>query len=749
MSDTLNLNFEGTIMSTRLIRTDIPWTSQTVLTQLTVVGLLSLFWVSLGLNSGGTLVTGMRVGTSLVLLLIVPGALLGRLARIETNRLGEFVLYSVGLSLSFLSLFAFSLSILSPVVGISKPFSVQPLAISLTIVLLVMGALLWFGEHAPLRFQSLRVSPVAISFVLLPVVSIVAATVMNSFGNASFMFILVFLVVAAVLVTSTRYFSPRQYPMAIFFIALATFLHRNLLTSGVIGADVQFQYFLALRIHELGVWSPGVGSRIMALPMVTSVPATFSILTGISVATVFKTIYVFVFSLVPVGIYYVGKDIFGRREAFFGSLFFVFYHTSFYLTPGKQLLSELFIVLLLLLFFKTGLSTVGTKAVAVLLTAAVIHTHYGLTFVFGSSLLVGYVLLSAIRVFVDDFDHDISIVYPITFLGFAIAWYWMFTPDLLSQILRTPFIVVQQTANLVTGTAVGSGANYIQEQVGLLDQLNVVAYLLLTALLGLGIMARIVVHGGQLRRGESATYIEYTAIAVPMFVFLASTFLVTANLWADRSYQMVLVVLGPFVALGFSFLFDAAMALFDRIDRPRSLRPRWSVLAVLLCILFLLNSGAAYAAVGDADTATFDSEANDYAFTTEERAGAQWLKDNTGLTGPGTYRDVGVTEPTEKTVTIYTDSVSYQMFRSTLPVNYYDVQVVRLRSPWQPEFEQDRLGSGYVFIRKRSIEDAPASGVLPITSLSREHANEIIESGTVVFENEDVIIVGIGDRAGT
>lgn len=734
-------------MSSRFDRTVLPSLTQTALIQLSAVLLLAAFWVTLRIGSDGALVTGVRAVIGLALVLFVPGVLITRLARLDSSRLSEFVLYGVGLSLAFLSVFVVAVSGIASVANVAEPFSLQPLAVSLTVVLLVMSSLLWINDTPPLRLQRMTLPPLTIGLVALPVVAILAAASMSNFENASLMFVFVGLVVVAVFLSCTRYVSPRHYAIFVFFIALATFLHRNLLTAGAIGADVQFQYFLAQRIQELHVWTPGTESQITALPLVTSVPATVSILSGVPVAGVFKTVHVFVLSLVPVGIYYVGKDIFGSREAFFGSLFFIFYHTTFSITPGKQLLSEIFVVLLVLLFYKGGLSTLGGKAVAILLTIGVVHAHYGLAFVFGGSLLVGTLTLSAVRIFVDDFDHDVPLTYPVTFLGITVGWYWASAPELLNRVARTPISIGQQLSTLLTGTAVGSGASYIYEQVTLLDQLNVAVYFALTALLGLGLVSRISAHWLRVRRGEPTRYVEYTALSIPMFAFLASTFFVTANLWADRSYQMVLLVLAPFVGLGFRSLFVATVTFLDRVGEPTNLRPRWSLLAVLLCVLFLLNSGAAFAATGNADTATFDSNANDFVFTDNERDAALWLKEHAELSGSGSFTGVSTDSSSEDTVTIYTDSVSYQLLRSVVPENYYDVQVVRLRSPWHPEFDQRRIDSGYVFIRERSVKEAPSSQQLPVTSLSREHANEIIESGTVVFRNEDVTIVRVGDQS--
>ncbi|WP_191965509.1 MULTISPECIES: DUF2206 domain-containing protein [Haloferax] len=583
-------------------------------------------------------------------------------------------------------------------------------------------------------------------YAAIPIVAVAAAGAMNELGNPLLMYLFVILVVAAVLLLPTRFVSSNLYPATVFLIALGTFLHRNLLTSGVVGADIQLQYFIAQRIIETQAWSPIASGPLMALPMVSSVPAIISIFTGLSVATVFKVVYVGVFSLVPVGIYFVGRKVFGTNEGLFGSLFFVFYHGTFYFTPGKQLFSEVFLILLVLLFVTGRLSTSGGKVAGLLFTVGLIHSHYGSTYVLGGSLLAGFLLLTVVSLIVDDFDHELSLAYPVAVLTLGTVWYSITTTALVESIAQIPLSIIQQVATLLQDPVVGSGASYVQQQMGVLRVLNVLVYLTLTALLGLGLVWRVGKNAADIRRDGRTIYPEYTAVAIPMFLFLAASFVIIANLWADRVYQMVLVFLAPLAALGFHFLFVVFGSVLKRLGSSIHPRPLWALFAVVLSVLLVLNSGAAFAAAGDANTSTFDSSSNDYSFTDEERAGAFWLKQHVGFSDEGAYRPGAV--ESESTVTVYTDSVTYQLFRSVMPEDYYDVRVERLRSPWEPEFDESRLEEGYVFIRKRSIAEDSSGEVLPISQLSPEDVSAITDSGTIIFENEDVTIVEIDQRPG-
>jgi hypothetical protein len=172
--------------------------------------------------------------------------------------------------------------------------------------------------------------------------------------------------------------------------------------------------------------------------------------------------------------------------------------------------------------------------------------------------------------------------------------------------------------------------------------------------------------------------------------------------------------------------------------RMGRVRPRNATLVAVLAALFVLNSGLAFAAVGAQSDYTFDPEANDYAFTEEERGAAQWLRDASGAARY--YEGDSAVDPDAETVIIYTDTQSYQLFRSVMPEGHYTVEINRMKDRWDPTFDPYDTDNAYVFIRHRAIMDAPPTEV-PVSYLSDETATAIVEEREVVYENEDVTIV--------
>lgn len=718
--------------------------------EVAVVGLVFGFWTSLPFDGSVALLDVVQSATGSALFLFVPGALLSGLLGLGAGSTGRFLLYAVGLSVSLLAVLVTLASVAFPLLGAGAPIAVLPLALVGTVVVLALAAFVNVGTPTfPSIPAEIDAPALVVGFLLLlPVVSVVAAQAMNRWQTNVGMYVLVGLLLVLLLLSATRVIPASLYPATALSVSLAMLFHRNLLTDHVVGADIQSLYAIAEHLVRVGVWSPGMAGQASALPVVTAVPAALSVLTGLSVATTYKTLYVFVFALTPVGLYYVARDVFDEEVALFGALFFSIYHVSFYFTPGKQLVSELFVVLLLSTLWSDAPWPGRALAVA-LLSTALVMTHYGMTYVFAVALLSAAVALLVGRLLFDEVGGRLPVGYPVLLLVGATAWYASVSSELLARLASLPIRTVDQVARVLTrGTPEGSGASYVSAQTTTLEVLHVHLYLLLTALVAVGIAWRTGVHLVRLYRGDDPGRADYTAIAVPLFAFLGASYVLVFDLWADRVYQLVLVVVAPFLAYGYGRIATTARTAVRRVGALGSRvaedsRPLWGLLAVILALLLAFNSGMAFALAGSAQTSTFDPGANDLVFREGEIAGAKWLADR-----PEVRRtDAAGTPSSAERVRIYTDSVGAQLFRAVLNERYYTVDVVTVKNRFRPAFDPSELGVGYVFVRKRAETTEPEVGTLPPSYLSRDEVDGIEARGRAVFRNDAVVIYQIDEPA--
>lgn len=725
----------------------IPPVGTTVVT-ITVIA----FWVIAGFETVGVRIPFARVFVSLLLLTVIPGSVFLALLDFDDFGVGEWTIYATGLSLAMLSTLVVIVSVVGPLVGFNRPLSYLPFGVVLTAVLIGMATLGSIKDNGPTMSSpevhledSLEVIG-AVGVVLG--LSIGGASLMNTTGSNAGTYLFVLSAVGLVLLTATRFVRPRDYPVVVVGLSLSTFFHRALPADHVVGADVQLEYYLASHVLDLNRWSTATGDSLLALPMVTAVSATYSAVTGLDLVTVFTVVYILVVSLVPLCLFYVAREIFDDGVALYGSIFFLFYHVTFYFTPGKQLLSQLFLLLLILLFLKEGLDDRATSVAAIVLAVGVVHSHYGTTLVFGIAAFVAALVLVVIDRFLGPVDHGLSPIYPVAFLAGGVAWYVATSSELTARLLEQPPSLARQLLSLPGGVIVGSGSSFVQQQTALLEFVTLAIYVLCTALVGLGLAWHAISHLQRIMRGEPANHVAFSAIAVPLVGFLGLSFLVVVELHADRAYQLVLPVLAPYLAVGFSLLYGGYTALtsFSRAGLRSSCeefraylargRPHYGMLAALLVALFVLNSGLAFAAVGVESDYTFDTNANDYAFSEEERIAVEWLKNEADV--EPVHPDGSATDP--DTVRIYTDTQSYQLFRSIVPEGHYDVAVIPMKDRWDPRFDPYETDNAYVFIRHRAVVDEDPADV-PVEYISSETASAIIDERKVVFENDDATIV--------
>lgn len=694
------------------------------------------------------LVWPIRASTGVALATVVPGMLLLALLDVRTTRFGHYLTAAVALGLATTTALTLSAVVVLSAVGLAAPLSFGPLAAVLVVTNLALVALYYYRDLHAARPPIGRIESVWVTagFAGLVPIAVLAALRMRLFEANYVMFVFVAAVLVAVAATATRYVPESVYPVAVFSVALATFLHRNLVTSFVVGADVQSLYATARVLVETQRWAPALGGDTMTVPVVTLAPAALSVVADLTLPTVFTVVNVLVLAFVPLGVYYLASDHFGADVAVFGSYFFIFYHVTFSFTPGKQLLAGLFVVLILATLFRRERARTGRLVALAVWSVGLVFTHYATTYVFGGALLIGAVGLAVLRAASDDVDARLPIGYPLGLLAVASVWYWVVSPSLFGQLVALPAIVVGQIVGLLsTGAVPGSGTSYVQQQTSLLGEIQVAVYVLCTVLIGVGAVTLVVDNARRLQQRRPLVDAEYAAVALPLFIFLGSSYFLVLNLWADRVYQMLLVVLAPLLPLGY---LAVSRVIGRRVPGRWALpRPQWSVVAALLVVLFALNSGFAFALTGDAETATFDADANDLAFSDEERAAITWLVNETNVSRTETAEPTGsrVSVDAPAQIQIYTDETSYQLFRGMLPSAHSNAEVVVLKNQWKPQFDPANIDDAYVYIRADAVRSVAPGERVPHTTITEAHRDAIVERGTVVFEGDGAMIVRIGD----
>jgi uncharacterized membrane protein len=695
------------------------------------VGLLTSLFLGIILDIWREPLFFVRPFLGVILLTFIPGALLTRLLSLENDSFGRFILFSSGLSFTLLTIIVVLNSLVLPLFGVGAPLSFIPLSAS---IITTTALLLLLDYRSGSANRSLYLPPIDSSailfFLTLPATAVVAAVLMNQYDSNVGSFAFITLVTCFVIISSTRYLPSKLYPAILFFISISILLHRNLITNHVIGVDIQFTYFISKDILAAHSWQPARKTFSSAIPLVTAVPTTFTVIAGLKLSTVFKVVYVMLFSFVPVGVFYVAREMFDDTVALFGGLFFQFYHISFFFTPGKQLVSELFVVLLLQMFIRKGTKGIRQKSAIFFLYIGLVCSHYGMSYVFGISLLVASIMLYSVKKTIGETEDDLSPTSPLFLLLIATAWYSYAAPDFISELIYIPLDMVNQLFQLSSGNVPGSGASYVQEERSFLQNVSFYIYLLLTCLLAIGLMRRIVDIGLGIWRGNNPKGVVHTAIAVPLFVFLGLSYFVIANLWADRAYQMVLPVLAPFAIFGYAFIFEKAKPIL--LWNP----PKWSLISVFLSLLLLFNSGFVFSLAGTSSDYTFDSDAHTYAYNDAELAALIWLANHSDIQRQNQTEN----RPQAETVSLHTDETTQIMIWSIVPPSHYNVEVVSFKNIYRKKFNEDNITDGYILIRDSSVIKGRNNGRIPLDHITKRNLTEVERQNELIYANGDIRI---------
>lgn len=672
--------------------------------------LLVAFWASLGATSLGVEVSLLRSVFGVVLLTLAPGFLILAVLDHRIDRPGEVVLYAVGFSLVVLAVMSVVISLLYPVVGVPKPLSTLPIALTISVVVLGLAALSYSRDRGlVLQAPSIdrRDANIAAFLVCLPAFVALAAHRMNALGDNRPMYA-VLLLVAVVVLVSTRALPPKLYPFAVFAVASAVFLHRNLITNAVVGSDIQVNYFFVELLLETGIWEPAMVDVYSSIPVVGTVPAVYSMVTGIGAAFVFKVLYTLLFALVPVGVYYAFEDVFGTKAAFVGAYFFTFYFRAFNGTPGKTRIAQLFVILLVLAMIADRDRLPAKEWVGFVFGVGLVFSHYTTTYILVISLAVSYVLGRIYEAYSgEDLGWNIAGTYALSLGGAAVGWYALTTPGMLQGVAAVLAGIPVEIYSVLSGEAVHrSGASAVEEGSGPVYLITLLVHMVLMGLAGIGVLSQVLVALFSTDRTRRAKAIKLTALAIPLLLFLGASYFVSGNLGADRMYQIVLVVLAPFMPAGYLSL-RGLVGLVRDVDVPV-----WRPLLAVLAVLLLLNTGVVYNAVGSPVTSdiALDRDTHSLAYTDAEIDGGEWIADNSA-----------------GAPVVYTDSYTSEMFRAIVPETYSDARVVQIKVDWQPGIE---FSQGYVYVRERAVVDAGAYDGEPPQYYLTEPERAAIERST-------------------
>ncbi|HUV45511.1 MAG TPA: DUF2206 domain-containing protein [Dehalococcoidia bacterium] len=405
-----------------------------------------------GLAALGFDILILRQIVGFIFLTFIPGILILRILKIHNVGMIESLLYSVGLSIAFVYLTGLFANFILPLTGISKPIALVPVTVTLPIFTLILGVVAYKRDRdfsaGPKQFNIAKYfSPPYLFLLVLPFLAIFGARLVNLSQNNSLLLFFVIVIGCVVALVAFDRLPRGACPFAIVMIAFSLLLHVTLISSQLSGYDIHVEYYFQNLVAQNGYWDFAIPHNYNTAVSAVLLCPIYSLLLNMDAVWVFKIIYPFVFSLVPLALFHIFREQIGGRKAFFAAFFFMTMQTFFTEMTGlaRQQIGELFFALLILLLIDRRLALNQRATLAIIFAMSLIMSHYALGYICLFFLLVGWGIVALIRshagkrawgwltqkfgglpqsiISQGAFPHKIMAVIISVYLVFALSWY--------------------------------------------------------------------------------------------------------------------------------------------------------------------------------------------------------------------------------------------------------------------------------------------------------------------------------------
>ena len=597
-----------------------------------------------------------------IYLSFIPGFAILSLFRLKGISFLNTILFSVGLSVSFVMLISLLVNELYVFLGISQALSTFPLMVAISAFPLAI----FFVEYrrdlqatprldtSP-RTKTKDVLPLSVILVLLPILSI-----LGSFYRNIPIMLLSYAIIAALCImsiASKRHVPQNLFPLVILSISIALICQVLLMSKYLVGFDAYLEYYV-FRVTQInGHWgllnavtNPLITLTYNAMLSITLLPATYATLMNTQGEIVFKILYPFIFCLVPLILYQIFEKTTGKLIGLLSTLFFVFTPSTFFavepLSLNRQIVGELFLLLSIFVLLNNTISVKKRRLLLIIFGASLAVSHYALAFLY-LAIVILFFAFSKIKPKFDE-TKTLNSVTVLLIFALPLLWYTFGSSAPLTALANT----VESVFDRLTAARVQAGTTasiyYLPQTMTAATWINMALSIIINLFLIIGVLAII---ARPKRTGLSARYIALSIIAGTILATALLAPGVAAILNFTRFYAISVLFLSPCVVLGGVTILETIRSAFAWIKRSlRSQRDSKNMhvngvlllIAIVFGAYFLSQSGFInYVSGGDMHSLTLDFdrmrtssdrsiEISFYSLYIQEHDAfsAQWLSNN-------------------------------------------------------------------------------------------------------------------------
>jgi len=622
------------------------WEIGKFLRAIMVIQVIMLVTIALDVMDLGSLKLGISIVRQVmgfIYLTFVPGIILLRILRLHQLDPIQNTLYCVGLSTGFLMFIGLLMNILYPIFGVLKPISASPLITTVSIVVLLLCIFSYlrdksFVKHDHTITEKISSSPILV-IVLIPLMSIFGVLLVNSYGtNIILLLLLVTIPLIVTLAVFGRFIPTRLYPLVIIAIAVALLYHFSLISQYVVGWDMHLEYYFYRMVETKSIWNPAIPDSYNSALSVVMLPVVYSQVMNMDGNWIFKIIYPFIYSLVPLGLFEVYRRQTNAKIAFLSVFFFMSLYTFFNEMPSlaRQETAVFFIVLLMLLMLDKKMQPRKRALLSLFFSASLVISHYGVSYLYMLYLVIAWIFWYALgnstatrfwrslraslegivgtrrpesqnNTTKSDFrivtmrKKTITATSAIFLFIFALTWYIYVSSSapfesvvsigsrIYNGIVSEFFVAWARDPLILRAFGIGSGI--IQRQ-----NFRIVQYVTQFFII-VGVIRFV------MRYKETRFDWEYGAMTLTSTVIIAMSVVLpyfASSLNMSRIYHFTLIFLAPFCVLGGETIFTEFLNLSkSRLSQKNKETCVTLLISIVLITYFLFNTGFFYEVTGD------------------------------------------------------------------------------------------------------------------------------------------------------
>lgn len=640
------------------------------------VVLISIFLLTLGvmvLNKYILPIPILQSALGFVFIAFIPGLLILKILNVSKIGFVRFVVYSVGLSLSYTLFIGLIISLLLPLIGVIHPISEANVVLSLSVGYIILILIDYLWQHQLTVYINISDNKnVYIYSLLIPLLTVIGSqTIYFPLTSVLIPISITGILFTLLLFSMTKRIDNNQYPLIVYTIGLTLIYSHSLIFESLIEfGDGFFEWKLSNLVLSQQVWDPTVwdptiiaGNLNSCLSLSVLVPA-FSIFMNLPSVWIIKAICPIIYALVPVILYEVyatvTKD---DKIAFLSAIFFVSMFVYFTIMIGvvRQQFAELFLCLLLLLMVDRHVSQLNRNLLVILFSIAIVFSHYAIASIFLLSLIsCAFIVLFLRSTFRYVLSRNCKIIqcinnyYPEQ-LRLKRVYFQLIRPKYIAlyiiiviayAILTTQSSIFNALVligkNIVSGMDLGFLNPETTQSLALiqaipkevLDKLYKLLQIVPVCLISIGVIKSLIKPEAEILNQEYEIF-SLQAFLLCIACFGLPYFAATIN--TSRMYHISLIFLAPYCIIGGIFIIKKLSGMISSDFTPKK---SLQIMTIFLIIFISFNSGLIYERPGEINPIQFPPDIDNRPhFYQNEFIAASWMSSNIDSNGQAIYTD--------------------------------------------------------------------------------------------------------------